>query len=212
MCLALAIAGGLFSAAGAVMAGQAQARAYEAQANVANQNARMAQMAGSEELKRGAREEAGFRERARQFQAAQRTALAASGAQLSGSSLNVLTDTAQGIENDATTMRYGTLQRKWGYNASAVNFTNQAAAARSAAKNASTAGGIGGLSGLLSTAGTVAGMTPKTGTGSIVKNGTITVGAMDTPSAWGRNFAEMGGRSLSGWERSYNRMKRPWGF
>ena len=58
----IAVAGGLLSAAGSVMAGNAQAAAYEAQAKVAQQNARLAELQGVEELKKGAREEERFRQ------------------------------------------------------------------------------------------------------------------------------------------------------
>ena len=164
MCLPpiVAVAGGLMSAAGSVMAGQAQAAAYEAQAKTAQQNARLAELQGVEELKKGAREEAGFRQQARQFQGSQRAAVAASGAQMSGSALSVLADTAQGIEDDATTLRYNTLQSKYGHDMNALNFRNQASAARAGAKNAKTAGWFGGFSTLLNTGGQVLGMTPRT--------------------------------------------------
>ena len=152
MCLPpmIAIAGGLISAAGSVMAGNAQAAAYEAQAKVAQQNARLAELQGVEELKKGAREEERFRQQARQFQSSQRTALAASGAQVSGSALSVLADTAMGIEDDATTIRFNTLQSKYGRDVEALNFRNQASAARASAKNARTAlvdGSVAGMFG-----------------------------------------------------------------
>lgn len=177
MCLPpmIAIAGGLISAAGSVMAGNAQAAAYEAQAKVAQQNARLAELQGVEELKKGAREEERFRREARQFQSSQRTALAASGAQVSGAALSVLADTAMGIEDDATTIRFNTLQSKYGRDVEALNFRNQASAARASAKNARTAGWIGGFTTLLGTGGQVAGMTAGQPTGARVRGGSITL-------------------------------------
>ena len=164
MCLPpmIAMAGGLIGAAGSVMAGNAQAQAYKAEAEAAAQNANLAALQGQEELKKGAREEAKFRREANQFASAQKTALAASGAQLSGSALNVMADTAQGIEEDATTIRFNTLQSKWGYDVNAVNYRNQASAARASAKGAKTAGWIGGFSTLLNTGGQVLGYYPRT--------------------------------------------------
>ena len=157
--MALTVVGGLFSAAGSVMAGQAQARAYEAEAKMAEYNARMAERQGVEALKAGAREEERFRQQARQFQSSQRTTAAASGAQVSGSALSVLADTAMGIEQDADTIRFNTLKDKWGFDVQRTNFTNQASAARASAKNARTAGWMGGFTSLLGTgAQTVAGM------------------------------------------------------
>ena len=149
--MALTVVGGLFSAAISVMAGQAQARAYEAEAKMAEYNAKMAERQGVEALKAGAREEERFRQQARQFQSSQRTTAAASGAQVSGSALSVLADTAQGIEQDADTIRFNTLKDKWGFDVQRTNFINQANAARTSAKNARTAGWIGGVTSILGT-------------------------------------------------------------
>ena len=188
MCLPpmIAVAGGLLSAAGSVMAGNAQAAVYEAQAKVAQQNARLAELQGVEELKRGAREEERFRQQARQFQSSQRTAMAASGAQVSGSALSVLADTAMGIEDDATTIRFNTLQSKYGRDVEALNFRNQASAARASAKNARTAGWIGGFTTLLSTGGQVAGMTAGQPIGARVRGGSITL-ASQPYEDWRKN-------------------------
>jgi hypothetical protein len=155
------------------MAGQAQAQAAAAEARVAQQNARLAELQGIEELKKGAREEQKFRREARQFQGSQRSALAASGTQMSGSALSVLADTAQGIEEDAATLRFNTLQAKYGHDINALNFKNQASAARAASKNAKTAGWIGGFTSLLSTGGQVLGMTPKRPTKASIRGGNI---------------------------------------
>ena len=179
MCLPpmIAVAGGLIGAAGSVMQGNAQAKAYEAEAKVARQNARLAELQGVEELKKGAREESKFREQARQFQSSQRTAMASSGTQMSGSALSVLADTAQGIEDDATTLRYNTLQGKYGHDMNALNFRNQASAAQASARNAKTAGWMGGFTTLLGTAGqVVSGLPLGNPTGSKSAGGKITVG------------------------------------
>lgn len=149
--MVLTVAGGLFSAASSVMAGRAQAKAYEAEARMAEHNARLAEKQGVEALKAGAREEARFREKARQFQSSQRTTMAASGVQMSGSALSVLADTAQGIEKDADTIRFDTLKDKWGFDVQRTNFKNRASSARASARNAKTAGWIGGFSSLLGT-------------------------------------------------------------
>ena len=177
MCLPpiIALAGGLFSAAGSVMAGQAQAKAYEAQARMAEHNARLAELQGARELEKGAREEGKFRREARQFQGSQLAALAASGAAMSGSPLAVLSDTAQGIEEDATTLRFNTLQNKWGFDVQQTNFLNEASSARASAKNAKTAGWIGGFTSLLSTGSQVLGMRAGHPVGASVKGGSITL-------------------------------------
>lgn len=149
--MALTIVGGLFSAASSVMAGRAQAQAYEAEARMAEYNTKLAERQGVEALKAGAREEERFRQQARQFQSSQRTTMAASGVQASGSALSVLADTAMGIEQDADTIRFNTLKDKWGFDVQRTNFLNQASAARTSAKNAKAAGWMGGFTSLLGT-------------------------------------------------------------
>lgn len=163
---ALAVGGGLFSAAGSIMQGRAQSKAYEQQAKIASQNARLARLQGIRELEKGARDEQRFRRKARQFQATQRSALAASGVQMGGSALNVLADTASGIEEDASMIRFNTLQNKWQRDVQATNFLNEASAMRANASNAKTAGYIGGFASLLSTGARIAGMTAKPAGGS----------------------------------------------
>ena len=184
MCLPvpLMIAGGLVSAAGSVIQGNAQAKAYEAQAKVAQNNARLAELQGARELEKGAREEHRFRRQARQFQSSQRTALAASGAQMGGSALSVLADTGMGVEQDATMIRYNTLQSQYERDVQAVNFRNEASAARASAKNARTAGWIGGFTSLLSTGVQVAGMRAGQPTGAKVDGGNITL------RPWGQGY------------------------
>lgn len=145
------------------MAGNAQAAAAQSQAAMAEQNARLAERQGVEALKAGAREEERFRQQARQFQSAQRTTAAASGVQMSGSALNVLADTAQGIETDADTLRFNTLKDKWGFDMQSTNFKNQAHAARATAKNARTAGWIGGITSILGTTAQVVAGLPTAG-------------------------------------------------
>lgn len=172
------ILGGVVGAASSIMQGQQQAAAYKAQARVAENNARMAQEQGSEAARQGAREEKQLRRQGAQFAGSQLATLAASGGQIGGSSLGVLADTAMGIEEDAQTIRFNTMKNKWGFDVQAVNYQNEANAARSSAKNARTAGYVGAFSTLL---GTAAQVWPTSGssTGSKLKNGQITVGGMD---------------------------------
>lgn len=175
MCLptGLAIASGLFSAAGSVMQGQQQAAMYEAQAKIAENNARLAEKASEEELRKSAREEHRLRQEARQFQGTQRATLAGSGAQLSGSPLSVLADTGMGIEQDAEMLRYNGLQKWWGRGVEATNFRNEANAAHSAASNARTSGWWGGFTSLLNTGISVAGMNAGPPQGAQISGGNI---------------------------------------
>ena len=176
MCLpALAVAGTLFSAAGSVAQGRAQAKVYEAQAKIASQNARLAELQGRQELEKGAREEANFRRQARQFQSSQRTRLAASGSQLSGSALSILSDTASGIEQDANVIRFNTLQSKYSRDVQAMNFRNEASVARTKAKNSRDAGKFGGLTTLLGIGNQIAGIKSDVPTGAEINGGSITL-------------------------------------
>ena len=178
MCVAaemLGVLGGLTSAAGSIAQANAQAKAYEQQAKIAQQNARLAELQGVRELEKGAREEQRFRRQARQFQSTQRSQLAASGSQLAGSNANVLADTAMGIEQDATLLRFNTLQSKYERDVQAVNFRNEASAARANASNAKTAGIFGAFTGLLNTGVQIAGMTAGPVTGADTSSGAIKI-------------------------------------
>ena len=200
MCLpALTLASGLFSAAGSIMQGRAQAKVYEAQARVAQQNARLATLQGIEELKKGAREEGKFRKKARQFQSSQRTRLAASGIQLGGSSASVLADTASGIEQDATAIRFNTLQSKYARDVQAMNFRNEANAARANAKNAKMSGVLGGIGSLFNTGMTYAGITAGVPTGTQVNGGSITVHGSN--SSWWRQTGQYSSNGYKNWSR-----------
>ena len=143
------IIGGALGAVSSIYQGESQARAYRAQAQAAEGNRRTSELLAREALQEGAREEKQFRRQARQFAASQEAALAGSGAQMSGSALNVTADTAMGIEEDAAMIRYNTLKNKWGYDVQAVNFANEARSARSAARGARTAGLFGAATSIL---------------------------------------------------------------
>ena len=179
------IISGALSAASSIYQGQQQAKAlqtqaasYDAAAKIAEGNRRTSELLASETLKEGARDEEKFRRQARQFAASQEARLAGSGAQLSGSPLNVMADTAMGIEQDAAQIRYNTLKDRWGHEVQAVNFLNEARAARdnaanarSAASGAKKAGFLGAATSILGTATNVWSATPMNATakGGIIK-------------------------------------------
>jgi hypothetical protein len=141
--------GGAMGAFGANAQAGAQAGQYEAQARMAEINRLAAIRQASESLKEGAREEKRFRRDARQFAASQEARLAASGGAMGGSALNVMADTASGIEEDAEMLRYNTLKQKWGFDAQANNFANEAIAARASAASAKAAGKVGAMNSIL---------------------------------------------------------------
>ena len=157
----LQIGSGLLGAYSAIAGGQAAAASHNAAAAAAEQNARTEKALSDEALSRGARSERDFRRRAEQQAATQESQLAASGATLSGSALTIMGDTRVGIEEDVMSLRYNVAQERWGHDVNAVNYGNQAAASRAAAKNARTAGLIGAGTSLLGTAANIwGGATP----------------------------------------------------
>lgn len=200
MATALTIGAGLFGAAGSVMQGRAQAAAYEQQAKIAQQNARLAQLQGERELEKGAREEQRFRRQARQFQSTQRAQLAASGSQLAGSNLNVLADTASGIEQDASMLRFNTLQNKYERDIQALNFRNEANAAMANASNAKSAGLFGGFTTLLSTGARIAGMTAGAQSGADTSGHSIKI--KDSIRPWQWDYNRLRGRSYGQYRQS----------
>jgi hypothetical protein len=178
---------GAFSAYSSYSQGKAQessylfqAAQYENQAAVAERNRLLAEQQASESLKEGAREEGRFRRSAEQFKAAQKSQLAASGVQMSGSALNVMADTAMGIEQDANMIRYNTLKQKWGFDVQGVNYANEANAARASAANARTtaksakaAGLMGAAGSLLGTAANVWAQIPAKASGNMIQTGDL---------------------------------------
>ena len=134
MCTAAAAL--LFQTVGTIQQGMAQANAYKAQAKAMDQNAAYAKDQARDAIDRGGKEEHRLRERGRQFAASQKTGFAASGLDTgSGSALNILMDTATGVEEDAATIRTNAQREKYGFDVQATNYRNQANMARAAAKN-----------------------------------------------------------------------------
>lgn len=93
---------------------EAQARAYEYQAKMHDQNARLNEAQGRDAVERGGEGERSFRAQARRYLAGQKAALGASGIDISsGSPLQVLDATYEGIEEDAATIRYNAQMERW---------------------------------------------------------------------------------------------------
>ena len=168
------VVSGVLGAASSIYQGDRQAKMYGAQAQAAENNAKIAQRQAAESVSRGAREIQRFRRDAGQFQASQESALAASGVTLSGSALNIMQDTAMGIEQDVETMRYNTLREKWGFDVQSVNFENEASAAMASAKNAKQAGYLGAAGSLIDMG---AGIWDSLPIDAAVKGRTLTIGA-----------------------------------
>lgn len=175
---AFTIVGGLLSAGSSIMGGIAQSRAYSAQAQMAEQNARMAELQGEESVRKGARDEAKLRARGAQFLGTQRAMMGASGLTTGGSNQNILMDTGMGIEQDADNLRFQTAQTAYGFDVERINNLNQASVARSSASNAKTAGYIGAFNSLLGMGGRLwAGRPVGEPTGASLQNNTLVLGS-----------------------------------
>ena len=92
---------------------------YEAE--VAGQNAQLASKAAGDALQRGKEDAAAARMRVRAIIGAQRAKYAASGAELSGTPVDVLADTAQLGELDALTIENNAAREAYGYRNDQVN-------------------------------------------------------------------------------------------
>jgi hypothetical protein len=142
------------SAAGSAMQGMAARSAAKAQARVEEQNARLAELQGQDAVRRGGREEAKFRREQSMLEGRQRSLLAAGGVDIdSGSAAELQEASRMEGEEDAAVIRLNAQREKWGFDTQALNHRNAAAAARSAGRNAMTAGIVGGAASLLSAAG-----------------------------------------------------------
>ncbi len=117
------------------------------QANVAEQNAKIAERQAIAAGVAGADEQRRIREHGRDVSAAQKVAFSANGLDIgAGSPLQVLADTAYLSEMDAQTSRYNTAWKMWGLNEQARSYRDQAAAARAEGSNAAKASLLTGIS------------------------------------------------------------------
>lgn len=150
MCTMLAAAIG---AAGTLMQGMAANSAAKAQAAAANQNARIAEAQARDAIDRGGQEELRLRRQMAQLQGAQRSMLAASGVDVdSGSALDVQDASMREGEQDAAAIRFNAAREGWGHQVQAVNYRNEASAARAAGRNALFGSIVGAGTSLLSAA------------------------------------------------------------
>ena len=134
MCTMLAAAIG---AAGTVMQGMAANSAAKAQAQAAEQNARIAEAQGHDAIERGGDEELRLRRQAAIRRGNARAQAAASGIDAdSGSMLDTRNADISETERDAAAIRYNAARERWGYQVQAQNYRNEASAARASGRNA----------------------------------------------------------------------------
>ena len=125
----------MIMAVGAIGQTMAAYQAANAQADAAEQNARLAEakVAETEQLKQ--QQLADINEAKRQTIGTQRAAMAASGIDSSmGSGLKELTDTAYIAKQDRDETEFNAAKEEWGYKMEARNYRDQAAATRASAR------------------------------------------------------------------------------
>jgi hypothetical protein len=124
-----------------------QYQAAGAQADVANQNAKLAESKVADVEYQKQQQIKQINEQKRQTQGAQRAAMAASGVDSSyGSGLSILTDAAFLAQEDENETEFNATKQGWGYKVKAANYRNQAKSAKKAGQ-AALAGGILGATG-----------------------------------------------------------------
>ena len=134
MCTLLAAAVG---ATGTVMQGMAANSAAKAQAQAAEQNAKIAEAQGHDAIERGADDELRLRRQAAIRRGNARAQAAASGIDAdSGSMTDLLNSDISEQERDAAAIRYNAARERWGYQTQAQNYRNEASAARASGRNA----------------------------------------------------------------------------
>lgn len=142
-------------AVGAFTGAKTQRTLLNAQADVAEINARMAEAAARSARQAGQRQEQASRLQTRRVKGAQRAALAANGVDIGvGSAAESLATTDIVGEWDANTISANALRTAWGYRMEGVNFRNDANARRAGASAISP--GMAGVTSLLGGAGQVA--------------------------------------------------------
>lgn len=134
---------GLAQGYAGMQAANAQAKAYENQAKVKEAQATQA-------LDKAQLEARLIRERGDRMKGAQRSAMGASGVALdSGSALDLLADTAYGVESDVSMTKYNAQLEAWGFQTEAQTLKSQAKGAKSQGKYAMLGGVLGAGSSLL---------------------------------------------------------------
>jgi hypothetical protein len=155
LALAATAIGGVVSAGGAIMQGQAQAKQAKYQSAVERNNAQIAGWQAEDATQRGKIEEQRQRLQTARLHGAQRAGMAANGVEIdSGSPLDVLMDTAQLGELDALTIRSNAEREVYGLRTQQGNLMAQSGLTTMAGRNAQQASYISAGSTLLSTAAT----------------------------------------------------------
>lgn len=153
--MALQGAGMAMQVMGAMDQAEAQRNQYNYQAQVARNNATMAEYQARDVLERGQREEQNRRLKTAAMFGDQRAQLAANGVDLGeGSATELLTTTKFMGENDALTIRNNAARDAWGYRNKAQGFLDEASMKRGTADAIDPT--MAGATSMLTSAGSVA--------------------------------------------------------
>lgn len=153
--VALQVASVAFSAYSAYEQSRATKQAYEYQARVAENNAKIAQWQAEDAIRRGQEEEAAHRMKVAQLAGKQNAELAARGLDVGfGSALDILTGTYLMGEVDAGRIRENAARESWGRQAQAMNYQADAGLLQNRANRESP--GVAAFSTLLDKGSTVA--------------------------------------------------------
>ena len=150
------MAGAGASAMGASNSAKAQRAGLEYQADVAANNAQIAEWQAQDAIRQGQEQEQQNRLRYAATKGTQRAALAANGVALDeGSAVDILSSTDYANEMDAQTIQANAARSAWGYRTQGANYSDNAASLRAGA-GAVSSGSAAGMC-LLGSAGQVAG-------------------------------------------------------
>ncbi|OAE72607.1 hypothetical protein A7J71_11345 [Achromobacter insolitus] len=149
------MAGAGASAAGATNSANAQRAGLNYQAEVAANNAQIAEWQAQDAIRQGQEQEQQSRLRYASTKGTQRAALAANGVALDeGSAVDILASTDYMNASDASTIQANAARAAWGYRTQGANYTDNANSLRAGA-SAISSGSAAGMS-LLGSAGQVA--------------------------------------------------------
>jgi hypothetical protein len=136
--LAMQGAGAATSAAGAYYSAKGEKIALQGQANLADNNARISELAAQSAIRQGQKAEQSVRLNTAKIKSSQRASMAANGIDITNlgpndTATNILTTTDVMGEIDANTVAANAARTAWGYRTQGVNYQNEALLKRSTA-------------------------------------------------------------------------------
>lgn len=155
---ALAALGGVIQYKQQQDAADAQASAYRAQAQAAEQNAKIESRKQEQIADNYAQEASKLKARQRLAEGSQRAAVGSAGLDFSGSQLDILSSGLSAYENDQLNLLSNQRNDNFASRVQQTNYINQARANRSAADNVESQAKLAGIGTILGTAASVVGL------------------------------------------------------